>query len=76
MNEHELAQRVCEILVALRFATDAVGMDATGTIHIAFTPRGLVLQEDLTAIFKALDDGSELDLTLLQALFTVLLKKT
>jgi len=62
-------------LVELGFATRTVIRDKEGMVHIQFTRKGLMLQEQISKIFAAVNRGDRFDFYELQAFMAIMAMK-
>jgi hypothetical protein len=66
---------MAEKLVALGFATRTVIQDRRGMLHIQFTRKGKMLQEQISTIFAAVNRGERFDFNELQAFMVIMAMK-
>jgi len=64
-----------EKLVELGFATRTMIQDNEGMLHIQFTRQGLMLQEQISKIFAAVNSGERFDFYELQAFMVIMAMK-
>jgi hypothetical protein len=66
---------MAEKLVELGFATRTVIRDNEGMLHIQFTRQGLMLQEQISKIFAAVNRGDRFNFYELQAFMVIMAMK-
>jgi hypothetical protein len=74
--EYKIAiNKMLEKLVALGFATRTMRVDSSGMFHVQFTRQGLMLQEQISKIFAAVNRGDRFDFYELQAFMAIMAMK-